>query len=306
VDLDISVFALGGNALLAKGEEPTFGNMLRNIKRTVRQFKSVFESEMNVVMTHGNGPQVGEELLRSEYSERKVPALPFYVSNAETQAEIGTALEIEIRNMLYRISSTRDVVNVVTHVLVENGKEDLRPVKPVGPYYTRTQLRNELRKGRFAYIKEKGAFRKIVPSPRPRSILESGIIDRLARSGTIVIACGGGGAPVIRRNGAYNWIDGVIDKDLSTQVLASSMRAKHMTILTDADYLYMNYPKEPARRITARELRMRLPSFEDGTIKPKVLACINFVKKGGKEARIGNLFQLDKIMEGRAGTKIVR
>ena len=295
VCMPISVFALGGNALLSKGQKPSFQNMLKNIKRSVEQFSPVFASGEKVVITHGNGPQVGEEILRSEYAEQEVPRLPFYVSNAVTQVQIGMALEMEIRDMLERIGSDRQVVNLVTHVLVNQSREG-EQMKPVGPYYTKAQLSKELKKEKFTYIKEKGMYRKTVNSPTPRSIVESSTIKDLVEDSVITIACGGGGIPVVRGKNGYGWINGVVDKDHASQVLANSISAERLYLLTDVDYAYLQYPKKPIIRSNSEQMFKLLPSLEEGTMRPKVEACAEFIRNGGSEARIGNLFKLGDVL----------
>jgi carbamate kinase len=297
-----TVIALGGNALLSRDEKPSFQNMLKNVKRSVLQFSELFESNERIVITHGNGPQVGEELLREKYASGEVPKLPFYVSNAVTQAQIGTALEIEIRSLLKKMGSDREVVTILTHVLVDY--KNVKPTKQIGPYYTREELGRELRKEKFSYVMEKGRYRKVVASPIPRRVLEEKLIKEMARNGAIVIACGGGGIPVVLDGKSYRGVEGVIDKDMASQVLANSIGAKRLFILTDVDYVYLKYPKGAIAKSTPAKMLELLPSFEQGTIRPKVESCIEFVTNGGSEAHIGNLFKFDSLFSG--GGTIIR
>jgi len=305
--MDLIVIALGGNALLAPSGKQSFSRENRNVDRVSKSIARLCKrSNYNVVVTHGNGSQVGDELLRNEHAKSYVPKLPLYVLNAETQAQIGAVVETSLANSLGSAGVRRDVCVILAHVLVdEKDPAFMKPSKPIGPYYTENELQVELKFGRFSYTKLDGGYRKVVASPAPKEIIEIGAIRREVEKG-IIITCGGGGVPVVRRHGKISGIDAVIDKDLTTQLLATRIGAEKIVILTDADYVYSDHQKRrgPIREIKAKDLKKRLKTFEEGTIRPKIDACIRFIENGGKDAYIGNVFELEDILKGKVGTRI--
>ena len=302
------VIALGGNALVRHGEMPTFHAQYGNVVRAIRSISHIFsDSDLAVVITHGNGLQVGEEMLRGEYAKEKVPRLPLHALTAETQGLLGTMVQIAVMNELGRLKIRRPACTVLTHVLVNKGSKAFsEPTKPVGPAYSRRELEKELKAERFSYVEEGGGFRRVVASPDPKMIIEKDVIAKLLGEGSIVIACGGGGIPVVRERGGYGGVSAVLDKDLSTQVLASSIRADRMVMLTEADRVYADYANRagPIDRIRASDLRKLVRTFESGTMRPKVRAAVGFIARGGSAAYIGNLFQFKDIVDGRAGTMV--
>ncbi|MGC8478510.1 MAG: carbamate kinase [Candidatus Micrarchaeia archaeon] len=302
------VIALGGNALLnAKGSQKLSKEMHATEKAMTAIADFARKSDAMIVITHGNGTQVGDELLKNEL-QKKVPKLPLYLLNAETEGSIGSSLEIALRNALEKKGVRSNVCALLTHVVVKsNDKAFDNPTKPVGPFYTKAQLSSLFGNQRFDYVKEKQGYRRVVPSPFPKEILEIDSIEKELASGKIVIAAGGGGIPVIRKGKAYFGIDAVIDKDLASMVLANAIGAKKLVILTNADFVYRDYKKKRGaiRSIEVKEIKKMLKYLEEGTIKPKVEACVGFVEKGkGRVAYIGNLSVLDKVLQGKAGTKI--
>ncbi len=304
------VVALGGNALLDFGEKPTFRVQYRNASMMARSLRPLLKrKDTRIAITHGNGPQVGDELLRNEFAKEEMPKLPLHALIAETQALIGTMLELALKRELAMMGSKREVVTLLTHVCVD-GKDKAfdKPTKPVGPFYTRTQLEAELRRERFSFVRIKGRYRRVVASPEPLRIMEIDAVRALIQRNAIVIAAGGGGIPVIEERGLYKGVDAVIDKDLTSQLLASSLKADLLAILTNVGCVYMDYKnrKEPISKIRITELEASLDGFEEGTMQPKLRACTRFIENGGKEAYIGNLFQLESMLSGKSGTKIVR
>jgi carbamate kinase len=304
------VVALGGNALLDYGERPTFRVQFRNASRMARSLGTLLDREdTSIVITHGNGPQVGDELLRNEYAKGEMPKLPLHALIAETQASIGTMLELALKQELARLGSEREVAVLLTHVCVDGSDKAFdKPTKPVGPFYTRAQLEAELRRERFCFVKERGKYRRVVASPEPLRIMEIDAVRTLVNRNAIVIAAGGGGIPVIEGRGVYKGVDAVIDKDLTAQLLASAVDADVLAILTNVDCVYRDYKsrKRPIGRIGIGELEPTLGSFEEGTMRPKLRACVRFIENGGRTAYIGNLFRFDAMLAGKSGTKIVR
>ncbi len=301
------VVALGGNALLGPSGRQDFSLEGKNVNRVSKSIAELCRNRsLRLIITHGNGSQVGDEVMKNEHSRKFVPELPLYAVNAETQASIGTVVEISLRNALNRLKIRRDVSIVLAHVLVDSKDPAFKkPSKQIGPFYNRKELEEELRLDRFDYIKLGLKYRRVVASPKPKAILELDAINSGSGNG-ITITCGGGGIPMIKRKGTFEPVDAVIDKDLTTQLLASAIRADTMVILTNADCLYADYnhKKGAMREIPAGVLKKNLNRFEEGTIRPKIEACIKFIESGGKNAYIGNVFKLEQVLEGSSGTRV--
>jgi carbamate kinase len=300
------VIALGGNALLSPSGRQSFSKENRNIDNVSRSIAKLSKKGCKIAITHGNGSQVGDEVMRNEHAKQYVPRLPLYILNSETQAAIGTVIETSLRNSFSRLQLKRDVCVNLAHVLVSSKDPAFqKPTKQVGPFYTRAELKKELGIDRFTYIRSGPKYRRVVPSPRPLKILELDAI-RKNMDKSIVITCGGGGVPVVRKNNILFGIDAVIDKDLTSQLLATSIGADTLLILTNVDYVYDNYVKRKGelKEIRAKELKERLGYLEEGTIRPKIEACIRFIENGGKEAYIGDVFKLGSILERKSGTLI--
>lgn len=273
-----------------------------------RSIAELYSSQRRIIVTHGNGPQVGEELERSELAMKRIPKMPLYYLTAETQAVIGSEIETSLVRELARMGKRTDVSTVISHVVVNPKDKDFKnPTKPIGPFLSKEQLDEEMGSGKFLYIDTPSGYRRVVASPKPHRIVEFDAINNLSKMG-IVIACGGGGIPVIDEDNRYKGVNAVIDKDLTTALLASSIKADKMVILTDADQLYMDYKRKrgAVKWIHVPEIQIILDSFEEGTIRPKIEACIEYLSAGGKEAYIGNVYELREIIRGKAGTKILR
>lgn len=292
----IAVVALGGNAILKPKEKGTIQQQLKNISETVKQLK-VLLRKYRLVITHGNGPQVGNLLLQQEKLKKKISPMPLDVCDAMTQGQIGYFLQASVKNLL-----KKPAVSVITQILVDEKDPAFNnPTKPIGPYYSRKIFKH--------MIKESEGWRRVVPSPKPKKIIEIDEIKALVEKGFIVIACGGGGIPVIMKNKKLSGIEAVIDKDYASQKLASQLKAKCLFFLTDVEYVYLNYRKknqEPLRRITAQEAieYLKVGHFKEGSMKPKIEASIEFLKNGGKKVIITHLLSLNKALKGKTGTII--
>ncbi len=306
--MHLTVIALGGNALLRRGQRPTFATQNRNTRLAAKSIvRYIDKYDCGIAITHGNGPQVGEELLRNESARESVAQLPLHILTAETQAFIGSMLESAIMSEARARRIDIKIATVLTHVVVDmDDPAFMKPSKPIGPFYDRGQLARALRSGRFDYVKTGGAFRRAVASPRPIEILELSLVKKLLDDGCVVICAGGGGIPVANVNGRMVGADAVIDKDLTTQLLANGIGADTMVILTDASRLYADYSDKRSGIKEARvaDLERMVDSLEKGSIKPKVEACIRFIRNGGRAAYIGNLFMLNRIMDRTSGTMI--
>lgn len=301
------VIALGGNALLDPSGKQSFLKETANIDKVTRKIALLCKNpDYRIIITHGNGSQVGDEIMRNEHAKKYVPKLPLYVLNAETQAMMGTVIETSMRNSLNSLRVNRDVCVILAHVLVSYSDPAFKgPTKQVGPFYDKAELEEELSLDKFDYIRIGDKYRRVVASPRPRSILEVDTIN--AASKNVVITCGGGGVPVIIKRTDIVGVNAVIDKDLSSQLLANSVGADTLVILTNADCLYNDYKKMkgPIKEIRAAQLKRMVGKLEEGTIRPKAEACVKFIENGGKEAYIGNVFKLDSILDRKSGTKVI-
>ncbi len=301
------VIAVGGNALLNPSGGQSLSRENKNMQRVSGSIASLYKTgRYSIAITHGNGSQVGDEIERNEHAKAHVPKLPLYELNAETQATIGTVIATSLRNSLSKTKVKCDVCVILAHVIVDTRDRAFRrPTKQVGPFCTREELRRELRLDRFSYIARGDKYRMVVPSPEPLRILEIKQITSAAKNG-IVVTCGGGGIPSAVSGGMIRGINAVIDKDLTSQLLATSMGADTLVILTNAECVYRDFGDMGSRiaKMAAKEAKKLLPKLEEGTMRPKVEACIRFIESGGKEAYIGNIFMLDDILRRKSGTMI--
>ncbi|MEM0149327.1 MAG: hypothetical protein QXW10_00310 [Candidatus Micrarchaeaceae archaeon] len=296
--METIVIGLGGNALLnPKGKQSLSSEVIgaKNIAKSI----ALLSKRFKIILTHGNGSQVGDELLKNVGS---IEPLPLYLLNAETQASMGSVLETALNGE----KPSRGFCTVVTHTLVsKNDPAFKRPTKPIGPFYTRAQLGKALRHGRFNYIEEHGMFRRVMPSPRPAGILEAAQIKYLL--GRFNVICGGGGGiPIYKEKGIFKGANAVIDKDYTTQLIANMVGARRMVILTNVEYVYKDFEDKGSYIKVAKkeELKDTIGSLEEGTIRPKVDACIRFLEGGGKIAQIGSIGRLKEVIMEKSGTTI--
>ncbi len=309
------VIALGGNAILQPGQKGTFEEQLENVYHTAEQLADmVLSGRWRIVVTHGNGPQVGNILLQNEAGKHLVPPMPMDACGAESQGLIGYMIQQALHNILARRGRPDiPIVTVVTQVLVDkNDPAFQKPTKPVGPFYAKEEaLRLQEEKG-WHVVEDAGrGWRRVVPSPDPKAIVEKEAIRVLVENRAIVVASGGGGIPVIKENGTYRGVEAVIDKDLAGERLAEDVGAHIFLILTDVDRVRLNYRKSnevALEKMTISEAKRYLEEghFAKGSMEPKVKACIRFVEAGGELAIIASLNQASAALEGRAGTQIVR
>jgi len=298
------VVALGGNTLLGEHGPWTIEEQRDAIEETARSVAAAIQDGHEVVLTHGNGPQVGNLLLQQE-SAPDTPQLPLDVLVAETQAQIGYLLQQALDNEL---SGGRDFITVVTQVVVDPTDPAFEdPTKPVGPFYTEAEADEKPFETRKVSSGDR-PYRRVVPSPEPTAVVETEEIDRLVERGDLVICVGGGGVPVVRREGLRG-VEAVVDKDRATRVLASDIGASRLVILTDVEFAYVNFgepDQRPLRNVPVDELRTHLENgeFAPGSMRPKVEACLGFVENGGELAAITSPENLEAALEGRAGTRV--
>ncbi|HEX2291725.1 MAG TPA: carbamate kinase [Gaiellaceae bacterium] len=298
----ITVVALGGNALIRAGDRGTAAEQAARLRETAEALAPLL-ADGRVVITHGNGPQVGNELIRQERAAEEVPPLPLYLAVAQTQAEIGSMIETELGP-----AAGRPVVCLLTHVVVEEGDPAFeRPTKPIGPFYSSEQARSFERERGWKVVEETGrGWRRVVPSPQPLEVVETGEIRGLLDAGAIPVACGGGGIPVVRREGKLQGVDAVIDKDRASAVLASALGAERLLILTDVSAVKRGFgtpAEEEIRELTAEEAEQLLPDLAEGSMRPKVEAAIAIARSGG-EAIITSLDGVEPALRREAGTRI--
>lgn len=303
--------ALGGNAILRPKQEATFDNQMNNINKSCRFLAKLVKDGFRLVVTYGNGPQVGNILRQNEEAAHVIPALPLDACSAESQGLIAYMVQQALLNELIRLGIEKSVVSVVTRVEVSPDDPAFSdPEKPIGPFYTE-EVAKQLASEKNWVVKEDSnrGWRRVVPSPEPLHIVEGESIHQLIHSGHIVISCGGGGIPVVRRSdGTYRGIEAVIDKDRSSSKLAEQIGADVFLILTETDYVYINYGKpdqEALRNITVNQLEQYIEQghFGRGSMGPKVEAACYFARTGGYSI-ICALDQAGLALEMKSGTHI--
>ncbi len=306
------LIAVGGNSLIRAGEKGTVGEQLANTRRTAAAILGLIRDGYRLVITHGNGPQVGADLLRSERASDQVPGHTLDVCGAATQGEIGYLLCQSLDDELALAGLRVPVVSVVTQTVVSRGDPAMQhPSKPIGPFYSRADAEEKRRQFGWAIVEDAArGYRRVVPSPEPIEIVEQEVIRDLVNDGVLVVACGGGGIPVVRENGKLVGVEAVIDKDRASALLASELGVDIFAISTDTDFVYLDYKKpeqRPIRLATAAEMEAhhRAGHFPPGNMGPKVESVLRFLRDGGKEAVITSYEHLYDAVAGRTGTHIV-
>lgn len=303
------VVALGGNALGKSPEE-----QLKLVKNTASSLIGLIQAGNQVVISHGNGPQVGQINLGMDFAAQngKTAAFPFPECGAMSQGYIGYHLQQSLQNELHQRGMEKDVVTTVTQVAVDPSDPAFEnPTKPVGDFYTKEQAAQIEQEKGYTFVEDAGrGYRQVVPSPLPKRIVELNSIETLIENGTLVIAAGGGGVPVVEEGGALTGVPAVIDKDRSSALLADNVDADQLIILTAVDYVYINYNQPDEQKLTelsqaqAQEL-IDAGQFPAGSMLPKIQACLSFVKgHPERKAIITSLAGLDQALEGKLGTVI--
>ena len=308
-----AVVAVGGNSLIRAGEKGTVAEQLANARRTAEAIVQIIRLGFHIVVTHGNGPQVGAALLRSERSADHVYTHPLDVCDATTQGEIGYLLQQSLQGALADAGLNTPVATVLTQVVVSPTDPAMeRPTKPIGPFYSAREA--EIRHRQFGWhIVEDASrgYRRVVPSPEPIEIIEENVIRRLTDTGVLVVAVGGGGIPVIRVGRGLRGIEAVVDKDRASALLASRLRSDLFIMSTDTERVCLNYKKadqRPLVRVTADELARYHAEghFPAGNMGPKVESALRFLRNGGQEVIITSCERLLEAVRGDAGTHIVK
>jgi len=310
--METILIAVGGNSLIRAGEKGTISEQLANTRRTAAEVVGLIRSGYRLVITHGNGPQVGASLLRSERAATQVPGHPLDVCDASTQGEIGYLLQQSFVNELDHAGLHVPVVTVLTQSIVSADDPAMQhPTKPIGPFYSQADAEERKRTLGWQIVEDAArGCRRIVPSPDPIEIVELETIFDLVNEGVLVIACGGGGIPVVRTAHGLEGVEAVIDKDRASALLAACLGVDMFVISTDTDFVYLDYKKatqHPLTYVTASELEKHHAEghFPPGNMGPKVESVLRFLKRGGKEAVITSCENICRAVEGSAGTHIV-
>jgi carbamate kinase len=308
------MIALGGNAIKQPHEKGTFQEQMKNVKVAAAQISKIVEKGYQIVITHGNGPQVGNLAIQQEQASYMVPAQPLVALGSMTQGQIGYMLQQSLRNHVF--NKGKQVVTIITQVIVDKDDPDFKvSTKPVGPYYTEEEAKS-LGKENNWFVKQvrpsgNKTWRRVVPSPKPLGIAEGDLIKMMVDAGVLVIASGGGGIPVFETSeGKLKGVDAVIDKDRAGAKLAEIVGSEIYLILTDIEYVLLDFGKSTERKImkmTVDEAKKFSAEghFKAGSMGPKVESAISFLERGGERAIITSLINAIDALEGNAGTHIV-
>lgn len=308
----VLVIAIGGNAITKEHQQGTVQEQLANIEHCADSIVELLKSGYRVVLTHGNGPQVGNLLLRVEAARGIVPPVPLDICGAESQGQIGYLIQRTLTNKLEKQGLNDQAVTILTQVLVDrNDPAFFNPTKPIGPFYSQEQARELAGCGCGTYAEDSGrGYRRIVPSPKPVGIIEKDIIQLLVDSGRLIITAGGGGIPVYREaDGELTGIEAVIDKDWASSVLASQIQADYLVIITGVEQVAINFNKPDMKLLSSISVseakRYQAEGhFPAGSMGPKMEAAIDFVEKTGCKAVITSLEKITEALRGETGTTI--
>lgn len=307
-----AVVAIGGNAIIQEGQKGTLEEQFENVKLSCDPIIDLIEEGYNVVLTHGNGPQVGNSLLRQEAAKALVPSYPMDACGAETQGLLGYVIKQSLENRMIERNVDKKVVSVITQVLVDkNDKGFLDPTKPVGPFFSLEEKEIMEKKKGYAMKEDSGrGYRRVVASPRPLNILEKDAIKALSDNGFVVIAAGGGGIPVIQDGHKMKGVEAVIDKDYASSLLAREIGAELLIMLTGVEQVAVNFGKPTQQFLSQMTLKEATQYAEEGqfpagSMGPKMDAAMEFVKGSKQTALITSIGKLKDAVAGKTGTKII-
>jgi carbamate kinase len=308
-----AVVAIGGNSLITDEDHQTVADQFETTRKTCAHIASMVQEGWRVVITHGNGPQVGFILLRSELARKAVHTIPLDSCGAETQGELGYMIQQCLHNEFLSRSIKNQVATIVTQVLVrKNDPAFKNPTKPIGPFYSRGKAEKYRKEHKWSVVEDAGrGWRRVVPSPMPVRIIEQDAIKTLIGQGVVVIAAGGGGIPVIEEKGKLKGVEAVIDKDYASAILAICIEADLFLISTSVEKVALNYGKPNQKlldkiNLTEAKKYFRQGHFPQGSMGPKIRAIINYLEHGGKKAIITNPENLENALVEKTGTHITR
>ena len=304
------VIAIGGNAITKEKEKGSFAEQMSNINDSMKAIIRLIKEGYRVILTHGNGPQVGNILIQNESAKKTVPPQPLDICVAKTQGQIGDMISRSLISSLKKEHIERDVITVLTHVEVSESDPAFKnPTKPVGPFFTKDEAEEMASSKGYTMVEDSGrGYRRVVPSPMPLNIIEQKTINTLAEN-AVVIAVGGGGIPVCMENDILKGVEAVIDKDYASALLASQINAEQLIILTGVKQVAVDFGKPEQRFLTAMtfdEAKNYMDSgqFPRGSMGPKIEAALNYLRNGGKRVTITDIDSLHDAARGLAGTSI--
>jgi carbamate kinase len=309
-----AIIALGGNALSNKQQAGTVKEQFGNTKKSLTEIVKFLRKDYNICITHGNGPQVGDELLRMDLTQHEVSPIPLGICVAGTQGTIGYMIQQTFQNILNQEKIDKEVVTLVTQVVVDPNHPSLKnPTKFVGKRFSKQEAEKRAKSmGWIVKEQDPGEWRRVVPSPDPDFVMHGISIRTLVHAGIVVLAAGGGGIPVfVDDNENFKGIDAVIDKDLTAAKLGRVIRADEYYIVTDIDQVYLNYGRDnqtPIEIMTDEEAKQYQEEghFQQGSMWPKIRSAIHFLKHHGKKVVITNIDNLQDAIDGKAGTSIIK
>lgn len=305
------LIALGGNAILRPGQTGTYQEQMENIHQACEILAKLVQAGHKLLITHGNGPQVGNLLIQNEAASASIPPQPLHSCVAQTQGQLGYMIQASLDNILSKKGYPARTASIITRVRVDNSDPAFgAPSKPVGPFFTEEHAKLRTEQGETWLNDSNRGWRRIVPSPMPQEIVELAMIKETLKYSDVTIAAGGGGIPVVREDNQLIGIDAVIDKDLASSLLAQKLSIGCFIIATDVRNAKLNFGKAneiDVTSLTVAEAERCLADneFGKGSMAPKVLAMTQFVKATGKRGIVASLFELDEAIQGRAGTVIV-
>ena len=308
----IALIAFGGNAILPETQRGLQTEQMNNAKKAASLMIHIIKKGYDLIIVHGNGPQVGNLLIQMEEASNKIPPFSLEVCDAMTEGSMGFMIEKAVINELRKNSLDKEVATLITQVIVDRDDPAFEnPSKPIGPFYTKYRARMLIKEKKWKMIEDSGrGYRKVVPSPRPIDIVPKRIIRDLIHSGKIVITSGGGGIPVIiNTRGFFEGVEAVIDKDYAASLIAREANAELFIILTNVERVYLNYgspDEKPISVMTVNQAKKHLSQgqFPAGSMGPKIRAAIEYIESGGKEMLITSANQLKASLINRSGTKI--
>lgn len=310
----LTVLAIGGNSLIKDKNYIALSSQYEAIQETTKYISQLIAEGLNLVITHGNGPQVGFIYRRGELAQHELPLIPLDICGADTQGAIGYMIQMALLNDLRKLRIEKKVVALVTKTLVDRHDPSFQnPSKPIGSFMSEEEALIHKREDGWQVVEDAGrGFRRVVPSPLPKEIIELDVIKLLVENGYTVVAAGGGGVPVIKNEeGNIEGVEAVIDKDLSSSLLARNIRADTLIISTAVDAVYLNFGKKDQKQIqhaTLPEIKQYLEErhFKPGSMKPKIEAIIQFLEGGGEKAIITSPENLLRSVKGEAGTTFTK
>lgn len=307
-----AIIALGGNALIKEGQQGNIHEQFANTRQITTSIVQMIQQGFKLVITHGNGPQVGAILLQNKAARDITPPMPLGICVAESEGFIGYMIQQCLSNALQKEKISKSVATIITQVLVDKNDPSFEnPTKPIGPYYDEKEKQHLIDEG-YQLTKQSNGWRIVVPSPDPKQIIEGDIIQTMLEEDVIIIAAGGGGMPVInKKNWGLDGVEAVVDKDLASEKLAEAIQADLFVILTNVEYVYRHFNtknQEKIEKITLKKIKRYHENneFPPGSMGPKILAAIRFLESGGKKVIISDVNHGWDAVQGKTGTHITQ